>query len=282
MKRILTVQDLTCLGKCSLTVALPVISCMGVETSVLPTALLSVHTAFPRFTFEDLSPAVSPILQHFREEGFRFDAIYTGYLGSLAQIARVSQLIDDFASADTLVFIDPVLGDHGALYSGLAETLVAETRTLCAKADVISPNLTEACLLLDRPYPGEAYCETEIQDILRALAALGSPRVILTGISYAPDRLGAVCYDATRDVFFQGMHPRSEKHFHGTGDAFASVCVGALTRGLPLEAAVSLALEFIYESIRCSLADPERRWYGTNFEEALPLLHTRLRELAAQ
>lgn len=278
MKRILTVQDFTCLGKCALTVALPLISAMGVEAAALPTALLSVHSAFPRFTFEDLSPALTPVVQHWREEGFRFDAIYTGYLGSVAQIDRVSALINDFSESDTLIFIDPVLGDNGCLYAGLEEALVEKTKLLCAKADVICPNLTEACLLLGRPNPGEEYDEPYIQDLLRALSALGAKRVILTGISYEKETLGAVCYDATQDSFFHGLHPRSAERFHGTGDVFASVCVGALMRGLTLEGAVSLALEITYRSIECSLADPERRWYSVNFEQAIPLLLQRLQE----
>lgn len=276
MKRILTIQDLTCLGKCALTVALPVISSMGVEAAVLPTALLSVHTAFNDFTFQDLSDAVCPVVSHWKREGFRFDAIYTGYLGSFAQLSLVSSLIDDFREADTLVFIDPVLGDHGSLYPGLAPNLAQMTANLCAKADVICPNLTEACLLLGRPYPGDSYDEAYIKTLLYDLSGLGAKKVIMTGISFEEGQLGAVCYDAQRAVFFQHFHPRRPQRFHGTGDVFASVCVGALTRGLSLEQAVSLALDFSFESIERSLADPDRRWYSVNFEEAIPFLVQRL------
>lgn len=279
MKRIVTVQDLTCLGKCALTAALPVLSVMGVEAAVLPTALLSVHTAFDDFTFQDLSNAIWPVIEHWKRANFHFDAIYTGYLGSLEQLQLVSSLIDDFRLEDTLVFIDPVMGDNGTLYAGLSADFAPRAAALCAKADVISPNLTEACLLLDRPYLGEDYSEEDIHALLRDLSVLGAKQVILTGISFAPKQLGAVCYDARNERFFSHFHPRRNERFHGTGDAFASACVGALTRGLSLEQAVTLALDFTFESIERSLQDPDRRWYGINFEEALPFLFRRLETL---
>lgn len=276
MKRILTVQDLTCLGKCALTVALPVISAMGVEASVLPTALLSVHTAFDDFTFQDLSEEINPIVDHWKREGFSFDAIYTGYLGSFAQLRLVSSLIDDFRKEDTLVFIDPVMGDHGSLYAGLAPDFAGQAAALCAKADVISPNLTEACLLLGRPYVGDDYSEADIHALLRDLSALGTKQVILTGIHFEESLLGAVCYDGEQDRFFSHFHPKREERFHGTGDLFASICVGALTRGLSLERAMTLALDVTFQSIECSLRDAHRRWYSVNFEEAIPYLVHRL------
>lgn len=278
MKRILTVQDLTCLGKCALTVALPIISAAGVEAAVLPTALLSVHTAFDEFTFQDLSDAVRPILSHWKREDFAFDAIYTGYLGSLPQLHLVSGLIDDFGK-NALIFIDPVLGDHGRLYAGLPEALAQETAQLCAKAHVIAPNLTEACLLLGRPYLGDAYTEDEIRTLLRDLSALGVGQIILTGISFTPGEVGAAAYDAHCDHYFYAAHPAIPLRFHGTGDLFSSVCVAGLTRGLALPDAVHLALDVTYKSIRCSLEDPHRRWYGVNFEEAIPLLVQRLSSL---
>ncbi len=278
MKRIVTIQDISCLGKCSLTVALPVISALGVETSVLPTALLSAHTAFPDFTVRDLQADVRPILAHWKQAGVQFDAIYTGYLGSTLWMDLVSQCIDDLSKEDTLVFIDPVMGDHGTLYTGLAADLPQQMRKLCAKADVIAPNLTEACLLLDRPYLGEDYTEAEIQELLLALSQLAPRYVILTGISFEAGRVGAVCYDAQSQAMVSHFHPRAPERFHGTGDCFASACVGALTRGFSLEDAMTLALDFTYQSICCTLNDPERRWYSVNFEEALPLLYTHIQK----
>jgi len=272
MKRIVTVQDLTCLGKCALTVALPIISSMGVEAAVLPTALLSVHTAFDRFTFQDLTPSVSPVVKHWREEGFAFDGIYTGYLGSFGQMDLVSQLIEDFKGPDTLVFMDPVLGDHGSLYTGFDESFARAMAKLCAKADVITPNLTEACLLLGRPYPGDQYDEAYVRQLLLDLTGLGVSKVVLTGASFKADEVGVVAYDSQTGEFFQYFNQRLPMSFHGTGDVFASVCVGALTRGASMEQALTLAVDFTLESIRCTLKDPYRRWYSVNFEEAIPLL----------
>lgn len=272
MKRIVTAQDLTCLGKCALTVALPLISATGVECSVLPTALLSVHTAFSDFTFQDLSSAIAPVLDHWKREDFHFDAIYTGYLGGSAQIALITRLIDELRRPETLVFIDPAMGDNGTLYAGLSTDLPAQTAALCRRADVICPNLTEACLLLGRPYIGEQYSEADIHALLQDLCKLGAKQVILTGVSYTPERLGAVCLDGQTGKVYAHFHPREQGRFHGTGDTFASVCVACLVRGLPLRGALRLALDFTYESICCSLRDPARRWYSVNFEQAIPYL----------
>ena len=278
MKRIVTIQDITCLGKCALTVALPIISAMGVEASVIPTALLSVHTAFDHFTFQDLTPSVSPIVNHWKKEKFTFDSIYTGYLGSFEQMNLISNFIDDFKKEDTLVFMDPVLGDHGRLYTGFDEEFARAMAKLCAKADVITPNLTEACLLLERPYPGDACDESYVKDLLRDLSQLGTKKVVLTGASFHPEQVGVVAYDAETDRFFQYFNELLPMRFHGTGDVFASICVGALTRGFSLEQALPLAVDFTLASIRASMADPDRRWYSVNFEEAIPMLVRRLEE----
>ena len=276
MKRIVTAQDITCLGSCALTVALPVVSAMGVEASVLPTALLSVHTDFPSFTFQDLTDALPPVIDHWKREGFTFDAIYTGYLGSLAQVRLISRFIDDFRRPDTLVFLDPVLGDAGKLYEGFDGNFPRAMAQLCAKADVIAPNLTEACLLLGRTYPQEGYDEAYVRELLRELSGLGAPRVILTGAEFRPDQVGVMSYDARTGEFFQYFRRKYPRRFHGTGDVFASVCVGALTRGLPLNRALTLAVDFTLESIQKTMSDPQGRWYSVNFQEAIPMLVSRL------
>ncbi|MBP1757786.1 MAG: putative rane protein [Firmicutes bacterium] len=276
MKRIVTAQDVTCLGSCALTVALPVVSAMGVEASVLPTALLSVHTAFPTFTFQDLTSALPPVIEHWKREGFAFDAIYTGYLGSLDQVDLISRFIDDFRGPETLVFLDPVLGDAGKLYEGFDTDFAHAMARLCAKADVIVPNLTEACLLLDRPYPEGTCDEDYVRGLLRELSGLGVPRVVLTGVDFRPDQVGVMAYDAGTGEFFQYFSRKYPRRFHGTGDVFASTCVGALTRGFSLERALTLAVDFTLESIEKTLADPEGRWYSVNFQEAIPMLVSRL------
>lgn len=276
MKRIVTIQDISCIGKCSLTVALPIISACGVETAVIPTAVLSTHTAFDGFTFRDLTDEIPPIAAHWKAQGMAVDAIYTGYLGSFQQLEIVSQFFDQFKTPENLILVDPVMADNGALYAGFTPEFVQEMAKLCGKADIIVPNLTEACYLLNIPYPGEDYTRADIQHILTELGKLGCKQVVLTGVSLEPGRLGVMAYDTKNKTFFEYYNEKMPSNFHGTGDVFASVVVGAMMRGCPLEDALRLAVDFTLESIRKTVADPEHRWYGVNFEEAIPLLVSRL------
>lgn len=276
MKRIVTIQDISCIGKCSLTVALPIISACGVETAVIPTAVLSTHTAFDGFTFRDLTDEILPIAAHWKAQGMAVDAIYTGYLGSFRQLEIVSQFFDQFKTPENLILIDPAMADNGALYAGFTPEFVQEMAKLCGKADIIVPNLTEACYLLNIPYPGEDYTRADIQHILTELGKLGCKQVVLTGVSLEPGRLGVMAYDTEKQTFFEYYNEKMPSSFHGTGDVFASVVVGAMMRGCPLEDALRLAVDFTLESIRKTVADPEHRWYGVNFEEAIPLLVSRL------
>ena len=276
MKRIVTIQDISCIGKCSLTVALPIISACGVETAVIPTAVLSTHTAFDGFTFRDLTDEIPPIAAHWKAQGMAVDAIYTGYLGSFQQLEIVSRFFDQFKTPENLILVDPVMADNGALYAGFTPEFVQEMAKLCGKADIIVPNLTEACYLLNIPYPGEDYTRADIQHILTELGKLGCKQVVLTGVSLEPGRLGVMAYDTEKQTFFEYYNEKMPSSFHGTGDVFASVVVGAMMRGCPLEDALRLAVDFTLESIRKTVADPEHRWYGVNFEEAIPLLVSRL------
>ncbi len=276
MKRIVTMQDISCVGRCSLTAALPILSVCGVETSVIPTAVLSGHTAFPDFTFRDLTDDILPIAEKWHQQGITFDAIYTGYIGSERQIHIVSDFIDLFRTENTLVVVDPAMADNGSLYKGFPDTFVNQMKTLCTKADIILPNMTEACLLLGRPYR-ETASEDETKEILRQLVAETDVKAaVLTGVSYEQGHLGAASCrreDASYDYCAGTWYP---ERFHGTGDMFASVITGALVRGLPLHDALSLAVNFTAECARLTLADPDRRWYGVNFEQALPMLMRRL------
>ena len=189
MKRILTVQDVSCVGKCSLTVALPIISAAGIETSVLPTAVLSTHTQFKGFTFCDLTNQIEPIAKHWKQEGLGFDAIYTGYLGSFEQLALIENLIADFKTDGNLIFVDPVMADAGKLYVGFDQAFADRMALFCSKADVIVPNLTEASFMLHTPYVESGYDENYIDGTLEKLIALGPKVAVLTGVSYAPDQL---------------------------------------------------------------------------------------------
>ncbi len=274
MKRIVTIQDISCLGKCSLTVALPIISAMGVECAVIPTAVLSTHTAFEGFTFRDLTDQIAPVSRHWQDMGVGFDAIYTGYLGSFEQVRLVSGFIDDFRGEGRrpLVVVDPAMADFGRMYAGFTGAFAREMTKLCAKADIILPNLTEACFMLEIPYPGDRYTEEGIREILRRLTALGAPCAALTGISLGEGTVGVMAYRGDTDTFFHYENTHLPHTFHGTGDVFASTVVGALARGLTPETALTLAVDYTLASIKATLDDPEHRWYGVHFETVIPWL----------
>lgn len=277
MKRIVTIQDISCVGKCSLTVALPIISAMGIETAVLPTAVLSAHTAFKQdFTFRDLTEDITAICDHWKRENIRFDAIYTGYLGSFEQLDLMEQFIDDFKAEDTLVFVDPVMGDNGNLYSGFTPEFAKAMAKLCGKADIIVPNMTEAAFMLDIPYISEGYDVNYVQEILRKLAALGAKCTVLTGVCFEVGKIGVMAYDAVNDRFFEYYNNRIDASYHGTGDVFASTCVGALMNGKDLQTSLQIAADYTAECIRLTEAELEHNWYGVNFETATPYLLDRL------
>ena len=277
MKRIVSIQDISCLGKCSLTVALPIISAMGVECSIVPTAVLSTHTMFQNFTCKDLTDQIGPIARHWQAEKIRFDAIYTGYLASAEQIGDVCDFFDAFKTEDNLIVVDPVMADNGKLYPAFGPEFPAEMAKVCAKADLIVPNLTEASLLTGLPYRTE-YDESYIREMLQALAKLGPRYVALTGVSFEKGRLGVMYYDLKEDTYGSYFAEHLPASFHGTGDVFASTCVGALMRGLPLGEALALAADYTVECIRQTLASPESKWYGVEFESAIPYLVKRLDE----
>ena len=277
MKRIVSIQDISCLGKCSLTVALPIISAMGVECSIVPTAVLSTHTMFQNFTCKDLTDQIGPIARHWQAEKIHFDAIYTGYLASAEQIGDVCDFFDAFKTEDNLIVVDPVMADNGKLYPAFGPEFPAEMAKVCAKADLIVPNMTEASLLTGLPYRTE-YDESYIREMLQALAKLGPRYVALTGVSFEKGRLGVMYYDQKEGAYGSYFAEHLPASFHGTGDVFASTCVGALMRGLPLGEALALAADYTVECIRLTLASPESKWYGVEFESAIPYLVKRLDE----
>lgn len=270
MKRILTIQDISCVGKCSLTVALPIISAMGIEAAVLPTAVLSTHTQFKGFTFRDLTEDITPIANHWKEQGITFDALYTGYLGSTLQIDLMKQLFDDFGDG-VLKFVDPAMADHGVLYAGFTPEFARTMGTLCAKADVIVPNMTEASYMLGVEYR-EEYDESYVKDMLLRLCDLGAKKAIITGVSHKSGKLGIMGYDPDKNDFFEYYNNELKVKFHGTGDIYSSVCLGGLVNGLSLLDAASKAADFTVLSIKKTLEDKNGNWYGVNFEEAIPSL----------
>lgn len=275
MKRIVSIQDISCLGKCSLTVALPIISAMGVECSIVPTAVLSTHTMFQNFTCKDLTDQIGPIARHWQAEKIRFDAIYTGYLASAEQAADICAFFDAFKTKDNLIVVDPVMADNGKLYPAFGPEFPAEMAKVCAKADLIVPNLTEASLLTGLPYRTEQD-EPYIKEMLLALSELGPRYAALTGVSFEKGRLGVMYYDKETGAFGSYFNEHLPASFHGTGDVFASTCVGGLMNGLSVGDALALAADYTVECIRLTLEDPDANWYGVNFEKAIPYLVGRL------
>lgn len=270
MKRIVTVQDISCLGKCSLTVALPIISAMGIETSIIPTAVLSTHTLWEHYVCDDLTDNIPLVAEHWKNEGFGFDAIYTGYLASSNQIDVVSKLFDEFKTENNFIFVDPAMADNGEMYRNFDKSFADKMRVLCAKADIIVPNMTEACLLTDTEYKNE-YDDKYISDLLKKLTDLGASKAIITGAHY-DGKYGIMSYDSVNDEYSFYAHQKINHIFYGTGDVFSSACVGALTQGYSLAEAVEIAGEFVFASISATMKDKDARLYGVNFEQALPLL----------
>lgn len=277
MKRILTIQDISCLGKCSITVALPIISAMGVEATILPTAVLSTHTMFPDFTVKDLTDQLIPITDHWKSQNVKFDAIYTGYLGSAEEIEIAKKIFDEFGGDDTLIFIDPVMADNGKLYPAFDMEYAKLNAGLCGHADIIVPNLTEACFMTDTEYK-EDYDKEYIEELLGKLAKLGAKKVVLTGIAFNEGKTGVYGIDTVTGEKIAYENDKIDASFHGTGDIFASVSVGALTRGLSLNDAFKIAADYTSKTIKATLGNPAKPWYGVDFETTIPDLVDTLRE----
>lgn len=272
MKRIASIQDFSCIGSCSQTIALPVLSAMGVECAALPTALLSAHTAFDGFVSLDLTLQLPAIMAHWRAMHLRFDAVYTGYLASAEQVGLVGALLDGMDERPALTLIDPVMGDNGALYAGFSDAFPQAMRALCGRADVLTPNVTEACLLTGTAY-SPVQDEAQTRRLLERLLELGCRAAVLTGLRVDGDMaVAALQRDGTGTLVRTSYIPEV---FHGTGDLFASTCAGALVQGAPLERAVRLAADYVALTLRRTVQAPDRRWYGVNFQETLPELMAR-------
>ena len=274
-RRILSVQDISCVGQCSLTAALPILSVCGLETAVLPTAVLSTHTGgFTGYTFRDLSDDIPAIRAHWEREHIRFSAVCTGYLSSPRQAEDVLAVMDSLLLPGGLRIVDPAMADSGRLYAGLPESLVPAMARLAFSADVILPNLTEAAILTGLPY--RPVCDAGYARMLTdALLEKGAKTVVLTGVRRDDATTGVAV--RTKDKLEIYTHPRVERVCHGTGDVFAAAFTGAYLRGQDAFSAAKLAADFTLESIRRTLDDPEH-WYGVDFEQALPWLMRKLEE----
>lgn len=271
MKRVLTIQDISCLGKCSLTIALPVISAMGVETVILPTAVLSTHTMFKNFTVKDLSDQITPITNHWKSENVEFDAIYTGYLGTVEEIELMKDLFKDFKKDGSFVFVDPVMADNGKLYPAFNDEYVRKNAELCASADIIVPNITEAAFMTGTEYR-EEYGEDYIKTLLSRLTELGAKVSVLTGVSLSKGKTGVYGYDREKNEYFTYQNDLIDAKYHGTGDLFSSAAVGALVKGKSLSEAFKIAADYTALTITETLKNPRKPWYGVDFEATLPKL----------
>lgn len=264
MNRVLSVQDLSCLGKCSLTVALPVLSGMGCAATALPTTLLSTHTAFPNPHRRSLTEDLMPICEHWKSIGAQFDTVATGYLADPQQVEAVSDVLDAFPEA--LHIVDPVMGDHGRLYSSITEEHVQAMAALCRRADVILPNVTEAAMLTGLPYR-ETADPAYYRALLTGMAAFGAKAVVITGVSLEDGKLG--CFGMDENGEFSCQNEKIDRQCHGTGDLFAAVVAGAMTRGKTARQAASMAAEFTRLVVENT---PEATPFGVEFEKCLPML----------
>lgn len=265
--RIAAIHDLSCFGRCSLTIALPVLSAMGCQCCPLPTALLSAHTGFPGNTFLDLTAEMGRIADHWTAMDLQFGAIYSGFLGSADQVDTVARFFSTFKKSSTAVIVDPVMGDHGTAYRTCTPELCRGMRVLAENSDVITPNLTEAALLLDRPY--EEIQRTDAHEVVRRLSVGGRRSVVLTGYSSESGQTGALCFDRDSGESKAVQTPREPQDFSGTGDLFASVLAGGVARGVPLFQAAQAAADFVRDCIARTLAEGLTEQDGVDFEPLL-------------
>lgn len=265
-KRILTVQDISCVGQCSLTVALPVLSVCGLETAVLPCSLLSNHTTgFDDYSFRDLSEDMAAIGQQWIAQNMRFSGIYSGYMGNINQLKQLKKITDNCLEPDAVKIIDPAMADNGTLYPGLDAEFVAEVKKLVRSSDYLLPNITEACMLTGIEYR-EKYNEDYIKQLLDAMTELGCKNIVLTGVSYNSDTTGIAIYEDGRYDYY--CHEKLAKSSPGTGDVFASVFTGALMSGHSMQKSAIIAADFVVECLKETEKYPGHN-YGPVFEPVL-------------
>ena len=272
-KRIAAIHDISGIGKCSLTVALPIISVAGIECAAMPTALLSTHTGgFKNIYIEDLTKGIMPIANHWKNEGFEFDAIYSGYLGSMEQVDLIKNCISVLKGDKTLVVVDPVMGDNGRLYQSFSPEFPFKMRELCAVADIITPNVTEACLMLSEDYKAPPYTKKYIEELLLKLSEICSGTIVLTGACLSENEQGAAAYNSKDGKISFISCPRMAGIYHGTGDVFASTFVSGMVLEKGMEKSLKAAVEFTKLAIENTKENLPELWYGVNFEGVLPKL----------
>lgn len=267
--KILTIQDISCYGQCSITVALPIISAFGIETAILPSAVLSTHTSgFTDYTFRDLTEDLPSIKEHWEKEDIYFDAIYTGYIGSIKQLDYIKEIIDSRLKPEGKVFVDPAMADQGEFYYGFDQTFADKMGELCKLGDYILPNTTEACYLLHKEWKPD-FSEEEILDIADQLSNFTKRHVILKGATHVNNKLGMVVSDNKNNTTEIVYNDKIDYLSHGTGDVFASAFVGSSIKGKTPSKAAEIAGEFTKRSIEKTIDDPSHK-YGVKFEQVIP------------
>lgn len=270
-KSAVTINDISGIGRCSVTVACPILSAAGIQTCVLPTALLSTHTGgFKGYSFLDLTDEMSRIIKHWSSLDISFDAIYSGYLGSVEQLNTVIGFIDSNKTSDNFVIVDPVMGDSGRFYAGFTPEYINGMKKLCGKADIIVPNITEAFFLLDKEYTEGPYTEEFIKELMKDISKTGCKKIVLTGVYFNNSEVGAASYDRENDIFEVYLAPRIEGFYHGTGDVFASALLAGLLNDKTLAEATKIAVDFTEDSIiKTREAGTDTR-FGVLFEQVIP------------
>lgn len=277
LQRVAAIHDISGFGKCSMTVVLPILSAAGIEVVCMPTAVLSTHTGgFEGFTYRDLTEDLPAITEHWKSLDLHFSSIYSGFLGSPEQVDIVSNFMDTFNSDNTLVYVDPVMADEGELYSVFDDHMVDKMRELCEKADLLLPNITEACFLLKQPYQHGPYTRDYIEKIVRGLSDMGPEKVVLTGVYFDNEKLGAACYDRAEDKVEYAFSEKVPGQFHGTGDIFGSFCLAALLNGKSLLDSTQFAVDLTTDCIFRTVARETNRREGVDFEGVLPEMMKRL------
>lgn len=277
LQRVAAIHDISGFGKCSMTVVLPILSAAGIEVVCMPTAVLSTHTGgFEGFTYRDLTEDLPAITEHWKSLDLHFSSIYSGFLGSPEQVDIVSNFMDTFNSDNTLVYVDPVMADEGELYSVFDDHMVDKMRELCEKADLLLPNITEACFLLKQPYQHGSYTRDYIEKLVRGLSDMGPKKVVLTGVYFDNEKLGAACYDRAEDKVEYAFSEKVPGQFHGTGDIFGSFCLAALLNGKSLLDSTQFAVDLTTDCILRTVARETNRREGVDFEGVLPEMMKRL------
>ena len=269
-KRLVAINDISGFGKCSLTVALPIISAAGVETICMPTAVLSTHTGgFTGYTYRDLTCDMPDIGEHWKSIGLNPDAIYSGFLGSFDQIDIVKKFAEDFKTEDNIFIADPCMADHGKMYAIFDEKFAAAMAELCSKADIILPNITESCFMTGEEFKDGVQTPEYIENLLNKLIDMGAKNVVLTGVAFEEGKVGAACMGSDRvaQYYFENRLPGA---YHGTGDVFASAFCGALLSGFSIYESMSISVRYVCDCIKRTQSMDNPITYGVDFERGIP------------